>query len=530
MNATLLDKVIGYFDPQRAARRMRARAVIAIAGSYLGARLDRRATEKWITFASSADEDILRDLPMLRARSRDLVRNTPLATGAVLTLVMNAVGTGLSLMARPDWRQLGWSEEQADEWAAAVEREFGMWAGSTDSDVTRTQNFYAQQALVLRGMLESGDCFVLTPMLERASSPYRLALQVIEADRIDTPYSLLGKLVLEGGREIHSGVEVDRHGAPLAYHILREHPGSPLGIRRQADRVPAFGERTGRRNVLHIFERTRPGQNRGVPMLAPVIEPLKQLDRYTEAELMAAVVTGMLAVFVKSEAGQGFEVPASANAGTQVPLESGTITDLHPGEDVTTVSPNRPNVAFDPFVQAILRQIGVALGLPFEVLVKHFTASYSAARAALLEAWKFYRLRREFLAAQFCAPVYETWMWEAVARGRVTAPRFFDDPLLRQAYLQADWIGDAPGQIDPNKEVDAATTAIETGLSSRERESMRLYGHEYSDVHRENVKDKKQRQRDGLEAAAPADPGEAAQDPSPGAADRGSDREQEDQG
>lgn len=103
---------------------------------------------------------------------------------------------------------------------------------------------------------------------------------------------------------------------------------------------------------------------------------------------------------------------------------------LAPGEKVSSVDPGRPNAAFDPFVMAILRQIGVALEIPFELLVKHFTASYSAARAALLEAWKFFYTQRKWLADNFCQPVYEAWLTEAVLSGRVSAPGFFDDPLV----------------------------------------------------------------------------------------------------
>jgi lambda family phage portal protein len=292
---------------------------------------------------------------------------------------------------------------------------------------------------------------------------------------------------------------LDANGAPVAYHVLRHHPGSPEGIKQEFIRVPAFGEPTGRRNVLHIFERTRPGQTRGVPYLAPVIEPLKQLDKYTEAELMAAVVASLLTVFVKSETGEGFAPTAGEQpSNAEIKLGTGTIVDLAPGEDITTVSPNRPNTAFDPFVQSVLRQIGVSLGLPFEVLIKHFTASYSAARAALMEAWKFFRLRREFLAQTFCAPVYEAWMEEAVALGRIAAPGFFDDPARRIAYLQADWIGDAPAQIDPTKEVDAAAKRLEIGVSTLAEETMQLTGGVWKDKHREQVKERRMRERDGL--------------------------------
>jgi len=128
---------------------------------------------------------------------------------------------------------------------------------------------------------------------------------------------------------------------------------------------------------------------------------------------------------------------------------------------------------------AVLRQIGVALELPFEVLVKHFTASYSAARAALLEAWRFFRSRREWLAASFCQVVYEAWMDEAVALGRLKAPGYFADPLIRKAYLGADWIGDAQGQIDPVKEITAAEKRISLGVSTVTEETAAITGGDF---------------------------------------------------
>jgi len=127
---------------------------------------------------------------------------------------------------------------------------------------------------------------------------------------------------------------------------------------------------------------------------------------------MSAVISAMFTVFVKSEDEEGLapmtpldEVGGSRNDG-DYKLAPGAILDLQPNENIEIADPKRPNQAFDPFVQAILRQVGVALELPFEILIKHFTASYSAAQAALVEAWKFFSSRRSWLAIQLCQPVY----------------------------------------------------------------------------------------------------------------------------
>ena len=147
-------------------------------------------------------------------------------------------------------------------------------------------------------------------------------------------------------------------------------------------------------------------------------------------------------------------------------LGPGAILDLQPNENIEIADPKRPNQAFDPFVQAVLRQVGVALELPFEILIKHFTASYSAAQAALVEAWKFFSSRRKWLSIQFCQPIYEMVITEAVAKGELNAPNFFANPTIRNAYLGAEWIGPPRGQIDQLKEVRAAQNRIEIGVSN----------------------------------------------------------------
>ena len=193
----------------------------------------------------------------------------------------------------------------------------------------------------------------------------------------------------------------------------------------QWQRVEAYGKETGRRNILHIMTRERIGQRRGVPILAPVIESLKQIGRYTDAELVAAVVSGLFTVFI--EAAESNEKPpvgemdrpqeflVDGGDKNSIEMGPGAIIDLNPGEKDTAATPGRPNSNFEGFVTAICKQIGASLELPYEMLVKQFTASYSASRAALLEAWKSFSMWRDWMVEQFCQPIYEEWFSEAVA-------------------------------------------------------------------------------------------------------------------
>jgi len=490
----LLDKIISTFDPVRAQNRFRARVSMALAGGYNGASKSNRAFKSWKVSGGDADSDLLPDLPTLRERSRDLVRNNPLATGAINTAVTNVVGTGLVLHSRIDREYLNLSDEDADAWERNAEREFKLWAESVECDAARTLNFYSHQDLCFRSALENGDIFYLLPFIKRKGSSYGLKLKAIEADRVTNKDCARDSATLAGG------IETDSNGAPVKVHILENHPGEKGKTTTSWNVVPMFGRKSGRRNILHLFEQRRVGQRRGAPYLSPVIESLKQLGRFTDAELMAAVVSGMFTVFVKSETGSGLgnADEAQTTNDTDYELGNGAIVGLGNNESIETANPGRPNAAFDPFVMAILRQIGSALEIPFELLVKHFTASYSASRAAFVEAWKFFKKRRKWLADYFCQPVYESFLYEAVASGRIVAPGFMEDERVRKAYLGSMWIGPGKGQIQELQEVKAARERIDSGLSTLAQETAEINGGDWDQNHRQSVKEHKARQDDGL--------------------------------
>ncbi len=521
--SNIVDRVVSWWDPVAGARRAQARMQLAIAGQWLGGRTDRRQTAGWLPFAGSADADNLTDLPTLRTRSRDMQRGEPLARGATNTVVTNAVATGLMLKSVIDRDVLKLSAAQAAKWQRTTEQKFRGWAWNPYAfDLAGKQNFGQNQELALRSALDSGDVFALMPMRARKFSRYSLKVQLIEADRVCNRNDAPDSDTLAGG------IERDIDGFVTAYHIMRTHPGSQVlsGANREWDRIPAFGTKTGRRNVIHLMEMLRPEQSRGIPYLAAVIEPLKQLGKYTNAELDAAVVSALFTVFVKTPGGVGIGLNGAGGAPTSAPksgdnvmLRSGAIVDLAKGEEIQIADPKRPNQAFDPFVLAILRQIGVALELPFEVLVKHFTASYTAARAALLQASKFFLKKREWLACGYCDPIYHAWLEEAVALGEIAAPGFLTDPTIRAAYCGSEWIGDSFGLLDPLKEAQAVEKWLELKLTSLTDEAARNFGTEWETTAERRAREQEiLREYDDTQPAADASgaenssgkPGEAA--------------------
>ena len=493
---TTVDRIVGILSPERGLKRLRARTQLALMEAYTGSSRRRKSLSEFNASDGDADSDLMYERETMMTRSRDLVRNDPIAGGACNELVQNVVGPGLRPHPRIDYKFLGMTEEEADVWENQTLREFNLWAESADCDVERNQNFYWKQGLILRQVFENGDVAVLTPRIERSGNPYFLKLQLIEADRLKNKNSMANG-VLDNKNRLYDGVEKDRFGAPVRYHICRKHPGSMLiGEKREWDVIEAYGNKSHLKNVIHLYDQLRPGQTRGVPHLAPVIEPLKQLKRYTEAELMASVISGMFTVFIRSESGETDLVPDPQDKDTGklddgYKLGNGAIVGLAENESIETANPGRPNTAYDPFVNSIYRQIGVGLGIPYEVLMKCFQSSYSAARAALLDAWRFFRNRRKWMADVFCQVVYEIWMYEAVALGRIKAPGFFSDPLIRRAYLGSEWVGPTQGQIDPVKEITAATQRVDLGISTRQREAMEYSGEDFEKIQPQIRREKK---------------------------------------
>lgn len=484
--------------PRKAViRSPMVRQVVARGYGDAGASYTKKALKGFRADSGHPNEDVNENNYTLRQRSRMLYMAAPIATAALKRQRTNVVGNGLKLKSTINREVLGMTPEAAEEWQKRTEAEFALWAERRNAcDATGVNDFYGMQQLVMLSWPMSGDCFAVvkhygtTPLM-----PYSLRLHIVEADRVRTPTADGGIGILtttgtaENGNAIYDGVEVDSSGQIVAYYISNNYPYQNTIVPTEFTRVEAYGRRTGLANILHIMDSERPDQYRGVPYLSQVMEPLLQTRRYTEAELMAALVQSFFTAFIKTEAGSS-EMPFNEVGGgnmeevsrdpNEYEMGPATINMLNPGEDVDFGVPTHPNTGFDTFMRAMCEQVGAALEIPADLLIMSFNSSYSASRAALLEAWKAFRMRRAWLVKDFCRPVYELWLTEAVARGRIIAPGFLTDPLIRQAYLQSEWIGPSQGQLDPTKEVQAAVTAIENGLTTREAEAIKLNGSEYS--------------------------------------------------
>jgi capsid protein len=399
---------------------------------------------------------------------------------------------GLRCVPHPNYRLLGKDHAWAIDWRQDVAAKWTDYCESVFFDAAQDQNFAGMTALVFGSAMANGEALVIPRWLPGRNPKYATCFQAVEADRLSNPLGVANTDWMRGG------VEIDTYGAAVAYNIRKIHPGDlalsgGLGLRGLWDRRRASGPngtvqftgstllfdweripaRTpwGRPRVIFARDKTRPGQTRGVPIISAIMPQFRMMDKFMQTELQSAIVNAMIALFIETPLGQDglmdlfgtddknlLEILDARTKVARAALRAGGIYALQPGEKASSHIPGRPGGTFAPVMEALYSIIGTGFNLPPELLLKNFQKSnYSSARAALLEAWRFFLGRREWLATYWCQPAYECWLEEAVDLGEVEAPDFYDH---RQAYCRAMWIGAGRGSIDPVKEEQGANLRI----------------------------------------------------------------------
>lgn len=475
-----------------------------------GASLLKNTLKSYFPAHFSAKSDIDANLSTLRSRAADLVMNSPIGAAAVKTQLTGVINSGLKLFPRINGELLGLSADEARAWCRKAKQEFELWANDLACDFYARNNFSELQRIAYISEIMDGDCFcAFRRRVPRGDNPYTLKLQLIEAARVSNPINggkgIVGgvpfNIEMEGYKKnsrIVNGIEVDRNGIIQAVWISNRIWNEPFTSTTDLtwQRVKVFGDSSGTRNILHLCFDTRTEQFRGEPYLAPVIEPLKQLSRYADAELTSAIIKSFFSIFfVQPDANHLMDdilprtdIPVASQDEkspcvdvTEYKLGSGTMSALPRGVDVKSIDSSNAQSTFESFTNQFVQQIGAALNLPSEVLQKSFKASYSASKAALLQAADEFRQRRESFVNDFCQPIYEIFLAEAVAIGRIDAPKFFEDPVIRRLWSSADWHNETSHLLDPVKEVQASALKIQLGLSTYAKESAEICGTDYEE-------------------------------------------------
>ena len=443
-----IDDVIGVFAPMAAFRRKQARmALLTATRAYDGAKVGRR-TDGWVTSGASANSEIANAGPRLRERARDLARNNPYGKKAKRVFVDNFVGIGISPQANTGVKTL--DKKIMKVWAD--------WAANADAE--GVCDFCGLEGVVVRSLFESGECFVRfrdRTLSDGLAVPFQL--QVLESDYLDSTKTL----EMAGGGYVRQGIEFDSKGRRAAYWMWPQHPGDNFVIsqRLQSVRIPAD-------QILHIFEKDRPGQMRGVTAYAPVILKMRDLDDYDDAELWRKKIESCFAAFVIQNSGADGPVVgtiATNNAtGTNAPkrveaFRPGMIEYLKPGEDVKFGNPSS-DANYAAYMRTQLHAVAAGLGITYEQLTGDLSqVNYSSLRAGLVEFRRMIEtLRWQVFIPMFCVPVWRRFIERAYIAG-----------VISKLDYTATWTPMKFEMIDPLKDAQADTLMMRNGtLTLRE--------------------------------------------------------------
>lgn len=436
--------------------------------------------------AQGPDSDILSKLSGMRALSRDAAMNSPLAISIYRRHRMETVGPGLTVQARVKAAQVGRAanDPAVAAWEEAAEALFDLWGATPFCDFKRRLNWAEMQGVVFSTMLLSGDCFFMMPWREAPCDfPFRSTVHLIDADLVRDPVDV-------GDRDIAGGVECDASGAVVAYHVWNTYPDeNPLLANKTAKctRVPVY-DAEGRQQIWHVFDTERLDQRRGVPLLAPVADALKQLTRLADAELMNALVSAFFTVFVRDNSALQATLESGVPPSMQVDADKDDPDDLGSLEmgygnvhylgdrDIEIADPRKTDADFAGFWNLLASTVCGAGNMPVEKANMKYTTSYTAARAAANDVWKATVGYRRLLERRFFSVVYGEVLREAMLRSMLPINGAFDSWQAFDAWSNCVWIGMGQGHLDPLKEAKASRVNINSFLSTYEEEYMRTTG------------------------------------------------------
>lgn len=408
------------------------------------------------------------DLPTLRQRSASLVRSGGIANALIGTMLSGVVGVGLETMPELDPGRLGMAPAQADELEERIRAEWASYSVGLNYALP-DQPFAEYLVDITREALEFGDCFAVL-IREQGRSPYQTRTQLVESVRVANAHR---------GTESsthNNGIHFDSAGRPTAYDIASTDPAWTGSIDWTT---------VSREHVLHVkLPRQRLGGPRGVPWLSPVLGAIQSLSEYSNNELLASWIQALFVLAHKSESYHTDDVTQ------QDSLESGTIFKMRPEESLEPIDATKPGRTFADFYFSQFKTLCASVGLPFEVVLKHFQSSYSASRGALIVAESTFRLYRHWLVNAVCRPLYARFIREALALGRLT-PLPTNSATLRDpaALTRASWLGTPAEALDLHRTGQGLQAIDGLGLLSKRRLAAQYFGVDYRRMQRERAQE-----------------------------------------
>ncbi|WP_257835029.1 phage portal protein [Burkholderia glumae] len=460
----------------------RLKAAAYESASNVGAR-----AKSWRVSSAGPNTAAVQNLPLLRARARDAIRNDPWAKTAIQRLVSNTIGTGIQ--AHP---------QHPNDRVRKIQKQ--LWEDSgAEIDADDVSDIGGVQTLAARSFFSDGEVLVRRRMRGREDGlAVPMQIQLLEGDLLP-----MEKNELVHGGEIVNGVEFDDDGRRVAYHLLRRHPGEygrSSMASMQTVRVPAA-------EIAHVFLALRPGQVRGVPELSTVLLRLKSLDNFDDAVLFRQEVSNLFAGFITKPPTEP-DLPSDPITGGApkydvdgfspiVSLEPGSMQELSPGEDVKFAAPPGAGADYAPFMRQQLMAAAASVCMPYEVLTGDLRDISDRVLRVILNEFRrsIEQVQWNVFIHQFCRKVWRWWVDACALSGAMSMPDYHRN---RRDYLRVRWVPQGWPYIHPVQDVTATQMEIRSGLTSRSS-AVLARGDDPEQVDNENATDRDREQRLGLQ-------------------------------
>lgn len=518
-------ELIGYTPPKE----------MAMGGAYEAASRTSHELAMWNPPIMSADMEILPDKLSTEARVRDTMRNDAYVMNGSRLQQDSIVGEMFLLNSKPNMQVLGLDETWATEFQEEVEAKFTLFAESI-------RNFPdAQGHMTLTGLVRlavgivsmSGEVLASAEWLRDEPRPFNTALQMIDIDRLSTPYYAMHD------KDVRGGIKSNRFGRALGYYIQKSHPSAwddPEGhlwtyvpaTKALADsRYPKWD----RQLIIHIISnQLRANQARGISTMVSALKEMKMTKKFRDIVLQSAALNASYAASIEStlpsaevfaQLGAGNDanslgssmgsyaqqylsyIAQYSGSGKAMHIDGVKIPHFFPGTSLKLQNAGTPGGIGTDFEASMLRYTAANLGVSYEQLSKNYSdANYSNLRASLAETGKRMRVEKRLVADRFATSFFRLWLEEAINKGEITsmprnAPNWYEG-LNSDAYCQCDWIGANQGQIDELKETQAAVLRMKYKLSTLEDEQAKL-GRDWRQTLRQNKREQALAQELGVD-------------------------------
>jgi lambda family phage portal protein len=472
---------------------------------YDGRRSTRFAGQKFSSGLPNPAPTLLLDHEQIRQNVRTLSHQSLQLRALIRGDTDTVIGNGLNMSPEPKHRLLGLDPEAAKDWITNVKTRFELWAMSDRASRSGRYNFFQAQRLMRQSLYRDGELFVALSYHNDSALLSPLRFEILDPDQIrenGLTLTASGQALWPQNRD---GITHNEDGEETRYKVWKkDRNGLPV-----MTEIPRVG-RSGRLLMLHaITGQDYAGQLRGISPLAVCVQDLENILSFTLAQVDKAITQSNIAFTVESESDEDARDPLAglasigglpgqgAAAGmfgndpapppdaenvtgeslepvytpvphTEVKTPGGIgIFSLKSKQKLKPFPATAPADAFDVFVDAYFSYIAASTGWSIETVLKKFNNNYSASRATLILTWRAAEQLRWELDYYVLGPIYEMWLAEEIAAGRVSAPGW-SDPRLRAAWVSHRYNGLSQPNIDPTKTAAAAKEYLSMGATTFE--------------------------------------------------------------